>query len=98
VFAPTNGAFDDADIDPTMTSTDTLAAVLSHHAVVGQALSTSLEDGQVITTLNGDITVNIDGDDVTLTDGAGNTVNVIATDIRTLTGVVHLIDGVLIPE
>lgn len=98
VFAPTNGAFDDAGIDPTMTSTDTLAAVLSHHAVVGQALSTSLEDGQVITTLNGDITVNIDGDDVTLTDGSGNTVNVIATDIRTLTGVVHLIDGVLIPE
>ncbi|MEM7678057.1 MAG: fasciclin domain-containing protein [Myxococcota bacterium] len=56
-------------------------------------------DGQTITTLNGDLTVNIDaGGAVTLTDGAGNDVNVIATDIRTLTGVVHLIDGVLMPE
>ena len=98
VFAPTNDAFAAAGIDLATISQNELDRVLSHHAVVGQALSTSLSDGQTIPTLNGDITVSISGTDVTLTDESGNTVNVVDTDIRTLTGVIHVIDGVLIPK
>ncbi len=98
VFAPTDAAFTAAGIDLATISQNELDRVLSHHAVVGQALSTSLSNGQTISTLNGDITVNISGTSVTLTDESGNTVNVVDTDIRTLTGVIHVIDGVLIPK
>ncbi|MEO1336165.1 MAG: fasciclin domain-containing protein, partial [Myxococcota bacterium] len=97
VFAPTNAAFTAAGIDLATISQSQLDRVLSHHAVVGQALSSDLSDGQVISTLNGDITVGIDNGNVSLTDESGNTVNVVNTDIRTLTGVIHVIDGVLIP-
>lgn len=101
VFAPTNAAFAASGIDLMNTPQGTLDAVLAHHAVGAQAVSSDLTDGQVITTLNGDITVNIDGSGaITVTDGAGNTANVVASlaDIRTLTGVVHVIDRVLLPN
>jgi uncharacterized surface protein with fasciclin (FAS1) repeats len=35
---------------------------------------------------------------VTLTDAAGNTVNVIDTDIEASNGVIHVIDGVVLPS
>lgn len=99
VFAPTNDAFTAAGIDPTTTPTTALAQVLSYHVVVGQATAGELTDGQVLVTAEGGtLTVGIDGESVTLTDAAGNTVNVIKADVRTLSGVVHAIDGVLDPD
>ena len=56
-------------------------------------------DGEEVTTVNGaTFTVNV-GDDgaVSITDGAGNTVNVVATDVVASNGVIHVIDGVLLP-
>jgi uncharacterized surface protein with fasciclin (FAS1) repeats len=56
-------------------------------------------DGQPVTTVNGaTFTVDV-GDDggVSLTDAAGNTVNVVQTDITASNGVIHVIDGVLLP-
>ena len=35
--------------------------------------------------------------DVTITDGAGNTVNVIITDVPASNGIIHVIDAVLLP-
>lgn len=97
VFAPTNAAFTAAGIDVTV-ATSTLTAVLTHHVVAGQYVSGDLTDGQTLTAANGTLTVNVAGDgSVSITDGQGNTVNVVGADIRTLSGVVHLIDGVLIP-
>ena len=99
VFAPTNAAFTAAGIDLNTISQNELDRVLSHHAVVGQALSSDLSDGQTISTLNGDITVNVAANgDISLTDESGNTANVATADIRTLTGVIHVIDAVLIPQ
>jgi uncharacterized surface protein with fasciclin (FAS1) repeats len=93
VFAPTDAAFQAADL-----TGEDLDDVLSYHAAAGQALAGDLSDGQMVTTVQGaDITVNIDGGNVTLTDARGNTVNVTATDVRTLSGVIHVIDGVLLP-
>ena len=94
VFAPTDAAFQAADL-----TGEDLDAVLSYHAAAGQALAGDLSDGQMVTTVQGaDITVNIDGEgNVTLTDARGNTVNVTAIDVRTLSGVIHVIDGVLLP-
>lgn len=99
VFAPNNAAFTAAGIDPATVGTSTLAAVINHHIVRGQATSGQFTDGQTLTTLNGTITVNVAGDGtVTITDGAGNTAEVIMGDVRTLSGVVHVIDAVLMPQ
>lgn len=93
VFAPTNAAFESADL-----SAEDLDAVLGTHVVMGQVLSSDLSDGQTIQTVQGsELTVGIDGSAVTLTDARGNTFNVGPADVRTLTGVIHVIDGVLLP-
>ena len=51
------------------------------------------------TTVNGaTFTVNVaDDGSVSLTDAAGNEVGVVATDIQTSNGVIHVIDAVLMP-
>jgi uncharacterized surface protein with fasciclin (FAS1) repeats len=52
-----------------------------------------------VATVNGaSFTVNVsDGGEVSLTDAAGNEVNVVATDVDASNGVIHVIDGVLLP-
>ena len=47
---------------------------------------------------SGPVTVGVDGDKVSLTDAAGNTVKVTATDVEASNGVIHVIDGVLMPQ
>jgi uncharacterized surface protein with fasciclin (FAS1) repeats/subtilisin-like proprotein convertase family protein len=97
LFAPTDDAFaalppgvvDALLADPSGALTD----VLLYHVVEGAALSTSLSDGQTITTLLGeDITVTINVDGVFINDA-----QVIVADIEADNGVVHVIDAVLIP-
>lgn len=46
---------------------------------------------------NSSFTVNISGASVTITDGAGNTINVVATDVAAANGIIHVIDAVLLP-
>ena len=56
-------------------------------------------DGQKVTTVQGgELTVGVDGDKVSLTDAAGNTVNVTTTDVEASNGVIHVIDAVLMPK
>jgi len=98
VFAPTEAAF--AALPAVPTGQD-LVDVLTYHVVPAEVLSGSLTNGQVVTTVQGaTFTVNIDGVSgaVSLTDGSGATVNVIATDVSATNGVVHVIDGVLLPS
>jgi len=98
VFAPTEAAFAALPAVPTGQA---LVDVLTYHVVPAEVLSSSLSDGQVVTTVQGaTFTVNIDGGSgaVSLTDGSGATVNVIATDVSATNGVVHVIDGVLLPS
>ena len=69
--------------------------------VAGEVLAADVGglDGQAVETVNGaTFTVNV-GDDgsVTLTDATGNEVGVVQTDITTSNGVIHVIDGVLLP-
>jgi len=53
----------------------------------------------VVTTVEGStFTVNIGGSNVTITDGANNVVGVVLTDVPASNGVVHVIDGVLLPS
>jgi uncharacterized surface protein with fasciclin (FAS1) repeats len=65
----------------------------------GVVLSTDLFDGLEATMVNGEIlTVGIDGTMVSLTTGNGVVTMVSAVDIIASNGVVHLIDGVLLPS
>ena len=96
VFAPTEAAFAALPAVPTGQA---LVDVLTYHVVSGTVGSGDLSDGQVVTTLQGEtFTVGIDGSSVTLTDQGGNKVNVVATDVQATNGVVHVIDGVILPN
>ena len=96
VFAPT----DDAFTEITAPAGDVLEAVLLYHVVEGEVFAADLSDGQVVTTASGEsFAVNVDGGSgaVTITDGNGNTVHVTVTDVLASNGVIHVIDGVLLP-
>jgi uncharacterized surface protein with fasciclin (FAS1) repeats len=105
VFAPTDDAFaalPEGTVEALLEDpTGDLSAILTYHVVAGEVLAADVVelDGQEVETVNGaTLTVNV-GDDgsVTLTDGTGNEVGVIQTDITTSNGVIHVIDGVLLP-
>jgi uncharacterized surface protein with fasciclin (FAS1) repeats len=105
VFAPTDDAFaalpagtlDTLLEDPT----GDLADILTYHVVEGEVPAADVAglDGEDVTTVNGGaFTVGVaDDGSVTLTDGAGNEVNVVQTDIQTSNGIIHVIDAVLVP-
>jgi len=97
VFAPTDAAFNALPAgvlnlllaDPTGLLTD----VLLYHVVGGTALSSSLSNGQTITTLLGeDVTVTINGSGVFINDAEVTVADIVADN-----GVVHVIDAVLSP-
>ncbi|HSG09302.1 MAG TPA: fasciclin domain-containing protein, partial [Longimicrobiales bacterium] len=95
VFAPTNEAFAALAAIP---SGDALVSVLTSHVVGATVASGDLLDGQVVSTVEGStFTVNIDGNGVSLTDATGQTVMVVLTDVPASNGVIHVIDGVILP-
>lgn len=103
VFAPTNEAFGNLltelgagglnDIDAA-----TLTATLNLH-VVGEANVTSdmLTDNMTVSTLGGDITANVTGG-ATLTDANDRISNIVAVDVQSANGVIHVIDKVVLPK
>jgi uncharacterized surface protein with fasciclin (FAS1) repeats len=98
VFAPTNAAFaalPAGTLDSLIANPTQLANVLQYHVVSGKALSTSLSNGQQLTTLltgAARLPVQISSAGVTV---GGATV--IAADVEAVNGVVHVIDRVLVP-
>jgi uncharacterized surface protein with fasciclin (FAS1) repeats len=105
VFAPTDEAFaalPEGTVDTLLQDpTGDLAGILTYHVVEGEVMAADVAemDGQQVTTVNGaTATVNVADDGaVSLTDAAGNEVNVVETDIQTSNGVIHVLDGVLMP-
>lgn len=98
LFAPTDEAFanlPDGLVEALLTDPNgVLSDILKYHVVSGAAASSSLSDGQMITTVNGqDVTVSI-SDGMVMINGA----NVTTADIQADNGVVHVIDAVLIPQ
>jgi uncharacterized surface protein with fasciclin (FAS1) repeats len=105
VFAPTDAAFEAlpaGTLDTLLEDpTGDLAGILTYHVVEGAVMAEDVAgmDGQEVATVNGaSFTVNV-GDDgsVSLTDAAGNEVNVTQTDVEASNGVIHVIDAVLMP-
>ena len=103
VFAPVNDAFaalPAGTLDTLLLpeNEDQLKAVLTYHVVPEEAMSDDLSDGMTITTVQGQpLTVGVSDTGVTLTDAGGNAVSVVQADIEAGNGVVHVIDGVLLP-
>jgi len=97
VFAPTNAAFDklpagtvDGLLKPE--SIDDLTNILQYHVTVGVFKTENLSDGQVIGQVNGnDVTIGVKDGKVTV-----NGANIIAS-VPASNGIVHVIDGVLLP-
>ncbi len=109
VFAPTNAAFvaaleafDAANLNQLVArigGIGNLQTVLGFHVVPAVAFSTDLAATNTFTTLAGqELTVTVGSSGVTVTDALGNTANVVAADVAIENGVVHVIDGVLLPE
>jgi uncharacterized surface protein with fasciclin (FAS1) repeats len=97
VFAPTDDAFaalPEGLVDCLLLeeNVDALSAILTYHVVSGEVLSTDLTDGPVASVQGEDITVSLT-DGVVLNDSA----NVIIADVPASNGVIHAIDGVIVP-
>jgi len=97
VFAPTDDAFAAlpaglVDCLLLEENVDALTAILTYHVVAGEVMSTDLTDGPVATVQGEEITVDLT-DGVTLNDS----VSVVIADVPASNGVIHAIDGVIVP-
>jgi Secreted and surface protein containing fasciclin-like repeats len=98
VFAPTNAAFDKlpkGTLDNLMKdeNKEALQNILQYHVTLAAQKAESFKDGQTIGMVNGDnVTINIKDGKVMLNNSA-----VIVASIKASNGIVHVIDGVLLP-
>lgn len=110
VFAPTNDAFAKlpAGTVETLVKPENkakLSSILTYHVVSGKLDATAVIDAikkgkgkAVLTTLSGaKLTASIVKGKVVLTDENGGQATVTATDLKATNGVIHVIDGVLLP-
>ena len=96
VFAPTDEAFSALNqtwLTELIEDVDNLTKVLTYHVVSGKVMAADLENGTVETLEGSNITVVIDGMNVTI-----NGVLVTIADIECKNGVIHVIGEVLLPE
>jgi uncharacterized surface protein with fasciclin (FAS1) repeats len=99
IFAPTNAAFSalpagtvDGLLKPEKKAD--LTKILTYHVVAGAVKAADLKDGQKVKTLQGgELTVSIKDGKVKI-----NGANVTAADLSGSNGVIHVIDGVLMPK
>jgi uncharacterized surface protein with fasciclin (FAS1) repeats len=103
VFAPSDEAFN-ALPEGTLESLlqeenrDQLANILTYHVIPSSVMSGDLSGEMTVTTVQGQpLTVNASEGTVTVTDAQGNTATVISADNEASNGVIHVIDGVLMP-
>ena len=111
VFAPTNAAFDKlpADTVPTLLKPENksaLAGILTYHVVAGKlsaadiAAKAKANGGKVElkTVAGGTITVMNDGGDWVVVDAKGGKSKISIADVNQSNGVIHVIDGVALPN
>ena len=108
VFAPSNAAFQnliDADENDDIASIEDVLAlenldqILLFHVASGAVRAEDIEDDADVTTLSTGNTFSIDLDtnSPTIVIDSEVAANIIATDVTANNGVIHVIDGVLIP-
>jgi uncharacterized surface protein with fasciclin (FAS1) repeats len=101
VFAPTNAAFASllAELGVTkaqlLADTALLTKVLTYHVVPGLVLKADVPVGTAITTVQGE-TFTVSGA-LAITDKRARVSNIVATDVLTANGVIHVVDKVILP-
>jgi uncharacterized surface protein with fasciclin (FAS1) repeats len=101
VFAPTNAAFGalldelGVTVDALLADTALLTRVLTYHVVPGRVLAADIVAGAPVTSLQGG-TFRIGAGNV-ITDARARRANIVATDVFTSNGVIHVIDRVILP-
>ena len=111
VFAPTNDAFDrlpEGTVANLLKPENKaqLAKILTYHVVSGNLDASAVldaikkGDGKVVLTTvsGGKLTASLDMGKVKLTDESGNSAFVTVTDLKGSNGVIHVIDGVVLPK
>jgi uncharacterized surface protein with fasciclin (FAS1) repeats len=89
VFAPTNAAFAKLPAG----TVESLLKPENNHVVAGNVMAADVVKLKSATTLEGsDVTVSVSDAGVKI-----NNANVVATDIKTSNGVIHVIDTVILP-
>ena len=111
VFAPTNDAFAklpagtvESLLKPEAKAT--LVKILTYHVVAGnldaasvvKAIEAGKGSAKVKTVSGGTLTASLKDGKVILTDENGKTATVVAADIKSGNGVVHVIDSVVLPK
>ena len=111
VFAPTNAAFDklpagtvEGLLKPE--NLEKLKGLLTYHVVAGKfdaaAVTEAINKGKgkftVTTVQGGKIDLSLKNGKVTLTDANGKTSTVVIADVNASNGVIHAIDGVVMPK
>ncbi len=111
VFAPVNSAFEalpagtvDTLLKPE--SKDALTGILTYHVVAGKymaadvvkAITNNNGSFDVKTVQGGTIVLSLSGDKVMLKDEKGNMTTVVMADVAASNGVIHAIDGVVMPK
>jgi uncharacterized surface protein with fasciclin (FAS1) repeats len=104
VFAPTNAAFAALLGELGLTRQQLLAdrplltAVLQYHVLSGEVRRAQVPLGRAITPLAGGIfKVDAQGSALVVTDGRNRTARITTPDLSASNGVVHVVDGVLLP-
>ena len=111
VFAPTNDAFaklPEGTVPSLLESQNlpTLTKILTYHVVAGDFRAADVvkairenNNAFPVQTVAGEIlTLGLQDGSVVLTDVAGNTSKITATDVAASNGVIHVIDTVVMPE
>ena len=84
----------EADLKAVLADKELLTSILTYHVVAGKVLAADVVGLTSATTVQGsDITISVKDGKVYLND----TIQVIVTDIEASNGVIHVIDGVLLP-
>lgn len=111
VFAPTNAAFAKLPAGTVESllkpeNKAQLSKILTYHVVSGNldatAVVAAIKEGkgkvELTTVSGGKLVASMDNGKVKLTDEAGNSAYVTATDLKGSNGVIHVIDGVVLPK
>ncbi len=105
VFAPTDAAFATlpaGTVDTLLKDPKgDLTKILTYHVIPGKVMAAEVVtmDGKKVKTVNGaELTIKVSGSEVSLVDATGASVKVVKTDVGASNGVIHVIDGVLLPS
>jgi uncharacterized surface protein with fasciclin (FAS1) repeats len=102
VFAPTNAAFAAllAELgiskEALLANKALLTKVLTYHVVPSRVLKANVPVGTPITTVQGE-TFSISAS-LAISDQRGRSANIVATDVLTSNGVIHVLDKVILPK